>query len=208
MTEQHDAELVALAERATDEIMAQLTDAPPPPSAEPPPTEVFTPQAPARGKSRVTVVEQVYHQVTGEQPTVINTPPAWRDGDTDEQPWVREITIGGAWTALDLGWFKDNPAGVGTLVLRNKAAARNVIPTDAEAAEQASHVIEVAIAPPPPSIEGKRTMFAAPRAAEPTVFHAFAPGEPTLRVQPPDAGAVVVRCRAGVARLAIAALPR
>lgn len=67
-------------------------------------------------KDRLTVVENIYHQISGEQPTMI--PVVFdRNLETSEQPFKRTTTVGEEWQLLELGWFKES--GPGTIVVLN-----------------------------------------------------------------------------------------
>lgn len=65
-------------------------------------------------KARLTVVESVYHQINGEQPTIVD-PGYTVPIKSDEQPYIRRLTITDSWQPLDCGWI--NKASL--LVLQN-----------------------------------------------------------------------------------------
>jgi hypothetical protein len=89
--------------------------------------------------ARIVVIEQVYHQEHGQQPTLIDHSFV-RMLDSDEQPYVRKITVGEQWERLDTGWV----AKVGMIVFTNDEGKNfHVNPTDAQKADVADRVVEV-----------------------------------------------------------------
>lgn len=89
-------------------------------------------------KDRLVVVETVYHQPTGEQPTAVESRFS-RDLQTVEQPYQRQLTATEEWKPLDCGWIKD----AGMLVIQNLEGKFQANPTDEERAEAAARVLEV-----------------------------------------------------------------
>lgn len=94
----------------------------------------------AQPKNRETVVETVYHQVLGEEPTSLETRYN-RDLESNEQVYERQAVATEEWKLLDCGWLSGN---VGLLVIRNEEGkSRQTNPTEAEKEELAKRVIEV-----------------------------------------------------------------
>ena len=90
---------------------------------------------------RLTVVEQVYHQIAGEQPTSVNSQFS-RVLASDEQPYVRRCKATEDWQPIDIGWVED----VGMLVIvNNEGTFRHRIPTDEQRAEVAKRVLDVGV---------------------------------------------------------------
>ena len=93
---------------------------------------------------RVTVVETIYHQVQGEQPTTIESRYS-RNLKTDEQLYQRRFTVTEDWVLLDLGWAGNN---ISLLHISNEEGKfPHKIPTPEEIEEVARRVIEVSYAP-------------------------------------------------------------
>ena len=98
---------------------------------------------PAAQQDSMTVVEQIYHQPAGEEPTAYHHSFV-RKLFIQEQPYSRKIKVGGGWQPLDLGWFADKPDAVGMVqVINNEGRFTQTQPTDEERAAAAAKVIEV-----------------------------------------------------------------
>lgn len=151
----------------TPEIQADLTPDPPVPR-------------PRKGPpARLSVVEQVYHQLTeGGGPAVVETRfSRWLE--TDEQPWRRtakgEDAAGPEWKPLNLGWLAGGP--VGMIVLRNEA------------------------------VEKDRNIWLAVKTANaPEAFARVRPGE-SVRFEPAGYTDYLARSPDGPARYTLAAIP-
>lgn len=136
-------------------------------------------------KTRTVIVEQVYHQRPYEQATSYRLDFV-RLTDAADQPYVREISVGPAWTALDLGWI----AKPGVLHLLNtEGKGLRVRPTEEEQAAIDARVVEVRYA----------------GAAEDEAF-LVEPGN-VLRCRPAKAAGLVARCKAGPAKCQLTVLP-
>lgn len=89
---------------------------------------------------RLVILETIYHQDDGCQPTSI-------DGGfavskvSEEEPYHRALLVDAEWRILDLGWAKD----CSQLVLINPRPRRDKNPTAEEAEAANSLVIEVGI---------------------------------------------------------------
>jgi len=93
---------------------------------------------------RVTVVETIYHQVQGEQPTTIDSRYS-RNLETNEQLYQRRFTVAEDWTLIDLGWAGKN---VSLLHISNEEGRfPHNIPTLEELEEAAKRIIEVSYVP-------------------------------------------------------------
>ena len=69
-------------------------------------------------KSRIVVVETVYHQVDGKQPMQVSEP--WSAVlASDEQPYIRYLDVGPEWVPLDHGWI----ASASLLLIANQGPA-------------------------------------------------------------------------------------
>ena len=89
--------------------------------------------------SRVTVVDTISHQPTNGKPRCVisrfSLPCI-----TDEEVYSRRIKVGTEWTKVDLGYV-DKPT---VLVLENEESHKYVIPSEADKAELATRIVEVA----------------------------------------------------------------
>lgn len=131
----------------------------------------------------VTVVESVYHQVPGEQPTQPVESRYSSELATDEQPFIRKFKVGSEWKALETGWLND----CSMLVLKNEAPHWTVQPTDEERLEAALKVVEMGC--------GGKALAELP------------PGE-SLRFRPADICSLRVRCIAGAANCVLCLFPK
>lgn len=136
-------------------------------------------------KSRIGCRVQAFHQQPNAPPAVAD--PAWgRFVESDEQPWVRQLTVGPEWQALDCGWVER----AGLMVLQNtEGKFPQVIPTEEERAAVAARVVELAYKPCP----AFATWVVRPGAA-----HVGEPGDVKL---------LRVRCRSGTARCTLYLFP-
>lgn len=142
---------------------------------------------PHQSSSRITVVETVYHQTVPDQPTALESRFS-RFLASDEQVYVRRLTVGEDWQRLDTGWLK-----VASLLLvsNDEGRGQQVQPTDQERADIAARVIEVA--------HGEYRSAILPDWLIP-------PGE-SLRGCPASLGNIWLRCRQGVARCTVVLFP-
>lgn len=140
-------------------------------------------------KARIGVVSLVYHQQTGSEPVSVESRfSRWLE--SDEQPYLRKLTIKEEWTALDGGWLKE----VGEVFLRNDEGKFQVQPTDEERAAVMARVVEIAVVEP----VVKQRLF---------VFGRIRPLE-SLQFEPHDLTSLRLRCVSGTARCTLALFPR
>ena len=134
-------------------------------------------------KSRLTVVETVYHQNPKEQPTCVDSRHT-QVIEGDEQVWQRRCKVGEEWTPIDQGWIE----ACSCFHVRNDEGRFLINPTDAEREEVAARVLEIAFA-------GQ-------------VQHAWLvrPGM-TFRGEPSEARSLLIRCRSGEARYTVTFFP-
>lgn len=167
-------------------MIPELPKLPPniqPPTEEPPPITVRPPASQTKLLPRLTVVEQVSYQ--GEESGVVGSHAAYsRRLKTDEQPWVREFTLGDQWKPLECGWIE----ACGLMTLKNKGLTATV---------------ELCFLPPDDL--GPRTNWSPPK-REPSADCYLPPGE-SMRVVPADVKRLRVRCREGSARCALTLYP-
>lgn len=132
---------------------------------------------------QLTVVEHVYHQPAGEQPTGIETRFS-RHLKTQEQPYCRRLLIGEDWVALDHGWVNE----ASHMVVQNmEGRFTQVNPTDEQCKEVAARVIELGYQ----NAKG---------------YWLIGPGE-SLRGQPNVLDGLMLRCQQGKAQVTINVFP-
>jgi hypothetical protein len=151
----------------------------------PQPTGGDSPALPILVKSRLTVVETLYHQPAGGFPATMlgDASRFYRDLSSDEQAYERHRALKGDWEPLDCGWIDR----CGMLLVRNDEGQFTVNPTPDQRAEVSRKVIEM-------SFDGERTSILIP------------PTE-TCRFYPADIKQIKLRCHEGVARYTICLLP-
>ncbi len=156
-------------------------------------------------KSRLAIVETIYHQAPGESPTSL---PPLRSSwwlQSDEQPYLRELTVGEEWTKLDTGWIGEQ---VGLLVIRNKEGLfTQVKPTEQERREAEAKIIEIGYQQPDPGEQ--RNMFSPPKHSIVIPIAEIDPGRdirltPCISLIP----GLRIRCRTGKAKLSLGVFPR
>lgn len=140
------------------------------------------------------VVEQVYFQGAGGQPTSTESRFS-RQLQTDEQPWHCQMTLTEKWVPLDCGWVVE----AGMLVVKNEAGrGLQVYPDEEEKRAIVVSIVEVTAAAQ--VIEADMGLD----------YHAqwlVLPGE-SLRAQPADLRSIRLRCAAGTCRVSITIVPR
>lgn len=152
-------------------------------------TAIAQARAAEERKPRITVVETVYHQAPGQQPTSVECRHT-KSLDSDEQPYTRRVKVGQEWQALDCGWLEE----ASLLVLSNAKEQFAVNPTDEQRQEAEARVVEVGIA-----AEDDDTRI--------TPLFLIAPGD-TFRGQPLGVKAIKLRCRKGEATVTINLFPK
>lgn len=137
--------------------------------------------------ARLTVVDVVYHQGLGDQPTSVES----RFGrwlNTDEQPYHRKIKVTTDWMPLDLGWLGTQ---ISMLVLMNEEGRHfQVYPTPKERALIEERIVEIGIE----VHDHVEECWLIP------------PGE-SIRAQPVAPDRLRVRCRRGEARCVLTLFP-
>ena len=140
--------------------------------------------------NRLTVVENVYFQEYDGQPSGI-TSRFGQSLESEEQAYNRKIRIGSGWQSLDCGWVED----AAQLVISNEEGKHlQAYPTEEEQAAIAAKVIEVSFECLPPG-------------HSPPCMWEILPGQ-TMRGRPSNVKQILVRCRSGVARAIVFAIPR
>ena len=90
-------------------------------------------------KGEMTVVEQVYYQVSGGQPRLVESRFS-RKLESDEQPYERHLKVGVEGAPLDCGWIEK----ASQLVITNEEGRNlQVNPTDEEREELQRKVLEL-----------------------------------------------------------------
>lgn len=132
-----------------------------------------------RMKSRMVVVENVYHQVPGEEPQSI-TSRYTRWLNDDEQTYTRKTKANLSWAPLDFGWILQSAQ----VVIVNTAPTHpEMVLTDEQYAELEFLRIEIGVQPFQQSAEGPRTMWSGPTTPLVVQFAVIYPGE-SLRFEP------------------------
>ena len=154
---------------------------------------------PAAQQDSITVVEQIYHQPAGEEPTAYQHSFV-RKLSVQEQPYSRKIRVGESWQPLDLGWFADKPDEIGMVqIINNEGRFTQTQPTDEERAAMAAKIICVVS-----KVMGDRITGVL---AEDNFCWFIPPGE-SFRGSPTDATRIWIRCRSGVAQATVNVFPR
>lgn len=98
-------------------------------------------ETPVPTRARITVVDTVYHQATGADPTCVESR-FNRELLTDELPYSRQMKLEEHWKPLDHGWM----SAAGMLFVRNEEGRfAQVVPTAVERGESLRKVVEVGI---------------------------------------------------------------
>lgn len=95
-------------------------------------------------KARLVIIENIVHQEIGKQPTSIPTRSYVRWLDTDEQPYLRHMTIGEGWVTIDRGWIEK----ASLCIIANEYTLRRYGhsgPTEEQKVEIREHSIEVSL---------------------------------------------------------------
>jgi hypothetical protein len=154
---------------------------------------------PAEQRDSITVVEQIYHQPAGEEPTAYHHSFV-RKLFIQEQPYSRKIKVGEGWQPLDLGWFRDRPDAIGMVqVVNSEGRLTQTQPTDEERAAVAAKVICVVS-----KVVGDRIIGVL---AEDDFCWQIFPGESFLG-SPTNANRLWIRCKSGVAQATVNVFPR
>jgi hypothetical protein len=133
-------------------------------------------------KNRLTVVETVYHQVSGEQPQSVESR-FDRELQSDEQMYQRCKVATEEWQPLDLGWVPDP----GTIVIENnEGILQQVNPTPEQQEELAKKILVLS--------------------QDSGLGFEVRPGE-SFRFSHDAPGVLLLRCRSGSARYRISVIP-
>ncbi len=90
-------------------------------------------------KSQITVVEQVYHRLVGNQPCLVESRFS-RELVSNEQPYERHLSVGEQGKPLDCGWVKE----ASQLLILNEAGRNLQVNSTKEGREETSRkVLEV-----------------------------------------------------------------
>ena len=148
-------------------------------------------EQPKPARDTLTVVETVYHQPAGEEPTAVSVQYV-RPLETQEQPYVRKIRVGEQWQPLDLGWIEQP----GMIWLTNdEGRGLQVNPTPEERAAIEAKVICLVT-------KVVNAGVLAGILAEDDFSWEVPPGE-SFRGRPTCAKRVWLRCRSGTAKATI-----
>ena len=95
------------------------------------PEEIVLKPKEAKYKSRIVVIENIYHQVTGEQPMCVESRYT-KHLDTEEQVYQRRLVVDQKPRLLDLGWVE-----IPAMIHVQNEEGRNlqVVPTEEELEE-------------------------------------------------------------------------
>lgn len=143
---------------------------------------------PAPIKSRLTVVETVYHQNGTDQPTSAYSSFCRTLVSQDEQPFAKQVKVTEDWRPLDLGWIEQ----AGMVVIRNESGVfKIVIPTDSEREVEMRKVVEVGFCTGSYEIT-------------PSVL---IPPTESARFYPYELSQLRIRCRSGMAKCTVHLFP-
>lgn len=134
-------------------------------------------------RSRVTVVETVYHQ-TGEGHTTPIESKYQRFLGSVGPGYLRLQTVGEDWQPLDVGWVQD----ASFLHIRNEKPRYSRVPTAVEQGIAESKVLEL-------RMEDSEIPFSEVRVGE------------SIRINPMYVRMIQVRCRSGEAKFTVNVLP-
>jgi hypothetical protein len=96
---------------------------------------------PETPQSRVTVVERIYYQSPGGQPTLCAAG-FTRLTESEEPPYFRRnLKVGEEWQPIGTGWFTE----IGFVVIENQEKLLSVQPTKEERDAMRAQIIEVAL---------------------------------------------------------------
>lgn len=93
--------------------------------------------------SRITVVDNVYYQVYGEEPERVQSKFTCDVGEENDdlQVWHRKTKVGEEPTEIDCGWM--DPKQIGMAVIENPSPPLSKNPTDLELAAQKAAKIQI-----------------------------------------------------------------
>lgn len=132
---------------------------------------------------RITVVESVYYALDGRDPVECHGEYSAKTM-SDQQPYVKQITVGEDWMPIDLGWLRS----VGEIHVANRAGTGlQKVPTDAERAVTNAKVLQIA--------------------GYGNVPIALARAGRTARFEPCDATTLKIRCLCGETECIVSLFP-
>lgn len=138
-------------------------------------------------KPRLSLVEMLYHARPGQSPTAVETR-IYRWLATNEQPYIRQLLIGGCWTFLEYGWVKEP----GVLHVKNEEGFKyQTFPTEQQRLEVESRILLLGVV-----TEDRVEPF--------TMVH---PGF-SQRVDVPEDKRYALRCVTGTAQTTVTVLSR
>lgn len=143
---------------------------------------------------RITVVEMVYFQSSGDQPIAVDSRFA-RDCATDEQPFTRpSFSVGEEWVSVPSAWLDE----AGMLVLVNLTGrGQHVVPTPRQRQVFADAVVELGVADGVDTATYKTAV----------VPFAYVPAGESCRLSPVSFRSLRLRCRKGEARCNVTVMP-
>lgn len=143
---------------------------------------------------RITVVETVYHQSFGGEPTCSESKYT-KILETMEQPFKRDTKCTEEWDKLDAGWLDE----CSLLVISNKeGSGLQSIPTEDEKLDIAMRVIE---------ISGEYDIGSVDGPEKPVPHFEICPGE-SFRGCPVELKKLYIRCRYETARYSLTVFPK
>lgn len=137
---------------------------------------------------RITVVDTIYHQRTGSQPTAVES--RFCVGvQSDEQPYTRSFKVGEEWKLLDHGWIDQCSM---LLLSHDDDGSRQVQPTEEKRKELDEQVVEL-------------SFTSLPTLQNPDLL---VPYKESIRIIPVSLERVFIRCRKGIARCTVTIFPK
>ena len=134
--------------------------------------------------SRLVVVENIYHQESGRQPTSVESNYT-RFLKTDEEVYRRRMKVGENWMSIESGWI-EKP---GMIILKNEEVYRGAVnPTPDEIKEVQKKIVEVS------------------SSTLPDCSWFILPGE-NMRGIPKDLSNIRLRCQHSTAMVSIILIP-
>ena len=143
-------------------------------------------------KSRVTVVETVYHRSPGAPPVGVESRFS-QDLDSDEQVYERRLKATKEWQLLDCGWVEDP---LMLLIINEEGKRLQVNPTDEEREDTAKRVLQIAY-----------VIIVLGEVGGEGIPYLVPPGTST-RLYPSTIEGLHVRCQSGTAQFTLYAYPK
>jgi hypothetical protein len=142
--------------------------------------------------SQVTVISNVYFQCPPHQPLLVSSSYSYKP-TSDEQPYIREMTIGEEWQPLDCGWIER----CSLLIIKNEEGRlKDKFPGEKEKEETAARVVEIAVFLWKEERDPERL----------ALFSTISPGR-DMRITPIALSDWRIRCRKGKAQVIISLIP-